>query len=121
MSKQAHIEEVEEVEVDEVAEEAPPVDDSDRLRAARSWVRKLVKDAYAEDASKRFGLVHSVEQGEDGVRLLARFPGEAADRRIALEPVVDGHYLFPKDVKSRYRRLSERDVAELKSLSRSAG
>lgn len=117
MSKQAQIEEP---DVGEGAEEALTSDSNDRLRAARSWIRKFVKDAYADDTGKRFGLVHDVEEGEDGVRLLARFPGETSDRRIALEPVVDGHYLFPKDVKSRYRRLSERDVAELKSLSRSA-
>lgn len=107
MSNQAHIEE----------EETLTADADARLRSARSWIRKFVKDAYAEDDDKRFGLVHDVVEGPDGIRLLARFPGETTDRRIALEPVADGHYLFPKDVKSRYRRLSERDVVELKLLS----
>jgi hypothetical protein len=91
------------------------------LTAARSWVKKPLKDAYASKPAEgeidaRFGWVVDALETEDGVRLVARFPGEEAERLIALEPTVDGHYLYPKDVKSRYRGLSETDRDELKAL-----
>jgi len=89
------------------------------LRAVReNWLRKWVKDAYPVSPDRVYGVVHDLVLDDDGrPRLLARFPGEEEDRRIALEPVPDGHYLDPADVKARYRRPSELDRAALRRLA----
>lgn len=84
----------------------PPADPA----AARSWVGQTIKDAYTADS---FGVVHGVEEGDDGkVRLLVRFAGETADRRVLLqkpdEPA-DVEFLLPGDARARYRTLTDAD------------
>lgn len=82
-------------------------DDVDvRLYAARAWIRHRVKDAVEQ----RYGLCQDVAVDPAGeLRLLVRFPGEARDRPIALEPVPDGEFISPVHPKARYRPLTDRD------------
>jgi hypothetical protein len=89
------------------------LNDRPDLAAAHSRVGKWVKDT----TTQMFGLVREVIEDEDGrIRLLTSFPGEAEPRRIALEPVIDGHYIDPDDNQSRYRPLSDRDMEQLRRL-----
>lgn len=87
----------------------PPPD----LTAAKSWVGKPIRDAY----KNRLGLVIGVEEKKDGIYLLARFPGQKRNRRIALHPKENNEYIFPGAVKARYRPPSDNDVRRLATLS----
>jgi hypothetical protein len=87
----------------------PPAD----VAAARSWVGKYVRDTKLQE----LGLVHDAVQLQEGVRLLARFPGEYVSRPIALEAVPNMEYLFPRDVRARYRPLTESDRELIKTLA----
>jgi hypothetical protein len=78
-------------------------------RAARSWIKKLIKDAR----TNTFGLVHSVVENENGLRLVARFPGESTDRLIALEMTADRECLCPGEIRARYRPLTSADRERL--------
>lgn len=100
-------------DTDELEDEDDELPAHADLAAARSWIKKFVKDVY----ELKYGLVHEVVEDGGTIRLLARFPGESESRRIALEPVSDGHYLYPKDAKARYRRLSETDLEQLRQLA----
>lgn len=84
------------------------------LAAAQSRVHKWVKDTHEQ----RFGLVVAVVEDDQGrIRMLTMFRGEREPRQIALEPVVDGHYMTPEDNQSRYRPLSDNDLAYLRKLA----
>lgn len=78
--------------------------------AAESWIGKPVKDAQANT----IGLVHNVVEALEGVRLLARFPGEKLDRKIALEMTNDRECLCPGEIRARYRPLTQEDLARIK-------
>jgi hypothetical protein len=84
------------------------------VQAAGSWIGKPIKDAYTSDS---VGLVHGVEESDDGkVRLLARFPGETVSRRILLEVPQDPkdlEFLVPGQVRARYRPLTDADLQRL--------
>lgn len=88
------------------------------LRAARSWIGRFIRDMYPESEDQQFGFVHDAALDIDGVRLLVRFPGENTSRRVALTPTIDGHYLYPKDIKARYRPPSEADLVHLRELGK---
>lgn len=51
------------------------------------------------------------------MRVLARFPGEYVSRTIALEAVPNMEYLFPGDVRARYRPPTETDRELLTALA----
>lgn len=86
----------------------PKVPNAD-LQAARSWIGKPVRDTRLDI----FGLVHDVVEDKESVRLLALFPGERNSRKIALEVISNGEYLFPGDAHARYRPLSDDDRERL--------
>jgi hypothetical protein len=111
-------------DLEELLEESEETlaDQATQLLAARSWIGKLIKDIYPDDPhdpKRRFGQVIDANVVDGIVRLQARFAGETEPRLVALEPHDDGHYLYPKDVKARYRRLSELDIKEIKALASS--
>ena len=58
-------------------------------------------------------MVHGVDEGDDGkVRLLVRFAGETADRRVLLQKpddLADVEFLLPGDARARYRTLTDAD------------
>ncbi len=72
---------------------------------ASSWNGKFIKDTRLGE----LGVVHNVIGDGGGVRLLARFPREKVSRPVALEVVESGEYLFPGDVRARYRPLNTED------------
>lgn len=82
------------------------------LDSAKSWVGKPIRDAY----KNTLGLVIGVEEKKDGIYLLARFPGQKSNRRIALHPKDNNEYLFPGAVKARYRPPSDNDLKRLEAL-----
>ena len=72
---------------------------------AGSWIGKFIEDTKFDE----LGFVHDVIGEGASVRLLARFPREKTSRSVALEVVADGEYLFPGDVRARYRPLAEEE------------
>lgn len=58
-------------------------------------------------------MVHGVDEGvDDKVRLLVRFAGETADRRVLLQKPddpADVEFLLPGDARARYRTLTDVD------------
>ena len=81
---------------------------------ASSWKGKFIKDTLLDE----LGLVHEVIGEGGSVRLLARFPRERTSRTVALEAVADGEYIFPGDVRARYRPLDARARKRLAALRR---
>jgi hypothetical protein len=86
----------------------PPPD----IKAARSWVGKYIRDAYAN----QLGIVIGVEESKAGIRLAARFPEEKESRLIALDPQEDQEFISPGSVKARYRPPSRDDRERLEKL-----
>jgi hypothetical protein len=82
--------------------------------AARSWLKQFIRDTKLD----QLGLVHNIQEATDAdvLRLVVRFPGENTDRLIALEPTEDMEYIFPEDVRARYRPPTNLDQERLKSL-----
>lgn len=78
-----------------------------------SWKGKALRDGF----ENRLGLVHTVNEGESGVFLLARFQDEKEDRIVWLEPREDGEYVFPGDSHARYRPILEEELANRKKNS----
>jgi hypothetical protein len=81
--------------------------------AARSWIGKFIRDTKLQE----LGLVHDVVLRDEGLRLLARFPGESVSRPIALETTADMEHLLPGDVRARYRPPTAGDRELLKGLA----
>ena len=86
-------------------------------RAAESWVKRLIRDAYA----RTLGIVTACEQDDTGEWvLLARFPGESEPRRIYMAPREDKRdldFISPGAVKARYRPPTDEDLAKVKALA----
>lgn len=84
-------------------------------KAAESWVRKFIRDAY----ERQIGMVTSCEEINGEWVLLARFPDEAQPRRIWMSPRPDKRnldFISPGSVKARYRPPTEEDLARVKAL-----
>ena len=83
----------------------PPPD----VNAANSWRGRWVRDAYENN----FGMISAVEQDGDDVLLKARFLGEDGKERVLhIEPREDGEFLFPNEVKARYRPATDDEVRQ---------
>jgi len=83
------------------------------LADASSWKQRWIRDAMANE----LGFVIDVVETDDGIRLIARFPGESENRLIALEPTADGEFITPGEVKARYRPPTSADLDRLKQLA----
>lgn len=79
---------------------------------ARSWIGKVIRDTSLQ----QLGIVHDVKETKDGIRLIARFPDQKRNRRIALEPIENMEYIYPGDVYARYRPPTEADQDLVKAI-----